>query len=104
MTVSAGNDVLFYNKARGGGTEELKYDLDFDSVLPLVSLGQDLQGLTIINVRGAVKWLEDERIVKGNIRVRKCLLKSQEGEVPITIWHDAIDQMVEKHVYVVKMS
>ena len=102
LTVSSGKGIIFFNKSRKSAVELLKYKLDFDASIPIVPLDSiETNGPVTLFVKGTVKWLEDERLVKGFLRVRKCLLKDYtgNGECPLSIWHDNIDHINNDSIY-----
>ena len=100
IIVSESNGTMFYNVMRGSAVHELKYTLDFEPSIPTTPLGSNLENqVDFIFVAGGIKWIEEERLVKGNFRVRKSVIKDETGELLLNIWNNLIDKIKEDHWY-----
>ena len=50
-------------------------------------------------MEGEVLWSEEERVVKGENRVRKPTLNDGSGEVLLTLWNKHLDHVTERQRY-----
>ena len=99
ILTSPSDTTLFYNQGRGSAIEPIKYSLDFDDRVNVTPIDQ-LPTYGIVQfVQGEVMWSEEERVVKGENRVRKATLKDGSAEVLLTLWNKNIDHVAERQWY-----
>ena len=95
------DDTVFFNEHKGGNLQEITYELDFPITLPITKLGSVFPPGRIPFILGTIRWTEEERLVRGNYRVRKCLIKDLTGESLLSFWNGHIDEVIEGKWYLV---